>query len=77
MDLLLLIWVTVVIKNNIVCYHGNHFLNPIFLGSESGCHGNVHTPHCAIISMGALTITYCIRNMYTSWAVDDSRPGHK
>ena len=25
----------------IVCYHGNHCLNPIFLGSESGCHGNV------------------------------------
>ena len=24
----------------IVRYHGNHFLSPIFLGSESGCHGN-------------------------------------
>ena len=24
-----------------VHYHGNHFLNPIFLGSESGSHGNV------------------------------------
>ena len=24
-----------------VHYHGNHFLNPIFLGSESGCHGDV------------------------------------
>ena len=28
----------------IVHYHGNHFLNPIFLGSESGCHGNVLHP---------------------------------
>ena len=25
----------------IVSYHDNHFLNPIFLGSENGCHGNV------------------------------------
>ena len=26
----------------ITCYyHSNHFLNPIFLGSKSGCHGNV------------------------------------
>ena len=32
---------------NMVRYHGNHCLNPILLGSESGCHSNVlyNTPH--------------------------------
>ena len=38
----------------IVHYHGNHFLNPIFLDSESGCHGNVlHyiTVNCPVISI--------------------------
>ena len=26
---------------HIVHYHGNHFLNPIFLGFKKGCHGNI------------------------------------
>ena len=32
---------TTALLSYMVHYHGNHFLNPIFLGSESGCHGNV------------------------------------